>query len=66
MFNQFDNMLKSYMMSDQYKSLVERIEKLEEENIENTNLIYELQNSLEAIDRRIDIIAEEFKLNKDV
>lgn len=66
MFNQMDNMLKSYMMSDQYKSLIERIEKLEEENIENTNLIYELQNSLEAIDRRIDIIAEEFKVNEDV
>ncbi len=66
MFNQMDNMLKSYMMSEEYRSLVERIEKLEEENIENTNLIYELQNSLEAIDRRIDIIAEEFKVNEDV
>ena len=36
-----------------------RIAKLEEENIESTNLIYELMNSLEAIDNRIDILMSE-------
>ena len=45
------------------KELEERVVKLEEENIENTNLIYELMNSLEAIDNRIDIImCEPYKL----
>tara|TARA_R110000772_G_scaffold237890_1_gene349791 strand:+ start:245 stop:481 length:237 start_codon:yes stop_codon:yes gene_type:complete len=38
------------------EELEDRVVKLEEENIENTNLIYELMNSLEAIDNRIDII----------
>ena len=66
-------MLKSYTQSDEYKSLIERIEDLEnkvrhleEENIENSNLIYELMNSTDAIDRRIDIVAEEFGRTKDV
>ena len=73
MFNLLDNMLKSYTQSDEYKSLIERIEDieskvkhLEEENIENSNLIYELMNSTDAIDRRIDIVAEEFGRTKDV
>lgn len=48
------------------QKLHERIKYLEEENIENSNLIYELTNSVNAIDRRIDIIAEEFGSNKNV
>ena len=71
MFNFFDT--KSYVLTEEYKSLLERIDELEnkvkhleEENIENSNLIYELMNTSEAIDRRIDIIAEEFRTNKDV
>lgn len=43
---------------DLIKNLEERIKILEEENIENTNLIYQLMNSIEAVDRRIDIVAE--------
>ena len=73
MFNLLDNMLKSYTQSDEYKSLIERIEELEnkvkhleEENIENSNLIYELMNSIDAIDRRIDIVAEEFRKGENV
>ena len=46
--------------------LQERVDSLVEENIENSNLIYELMNSIEAVDRRIDIIADEFKDTKDV
>jgi len=38
-------------------TLEDRIKKLEEENIETTNLLYELSNSIEAVDRRIDIVA---------
>ncbi len=71
MFNFFDT--KSYVLTEEYKSLLERIDELEnkvkhleEENIENSNLIYELMNTTEAIDHRIDIIAEEFRTNKDV
>ena len=40
--------------------LEERIKILEEENIENTNLIYQIMNSIEAVDRRIDIVAEKY------
>lgn len=45
---------------DLYTKLIElenRIESLEQENIETTNSIYEIANSLEA---RIDILASEF------
>jgi hypothetical protein len=44
---------------DLYEKIVEleqRIEKLEEENIETTNLLYELGNSISAVDARIDIV----------
>jgi hypothetical protein len=40
-----------------------RISKLEEENIETSNCLYELQNSIEAVDARIDILTLE-KWNK--
>jgi len=40
------------------ETLEQRIKKLEEENVETTNLLYELSNSIEAVDRRIDIVAE--------
>ena len=46
--------------------LEEQVRVLKEENIENTNLIYELMNSIEAVDRRIDIIAEHCKISEDV
>ena len=36
--------------------LEQRIVKLEDENIETTNLLYELGNSVNAVDARIDII----------
>jgi hypothetical protein len=48
------------------EELQEKIKYLEEENIENSNLIYQCLNSIEAVDRRIDIIAEEFDSNKNV
>jgi hypothetical protein len=43
------------------EELQEKVKYLEEENIENTNLIYQLMNSIEAVDRRIDIIADELR-----
>ena len=86
-FNLFDNMMKSYTQSDEYKTITDLVEELqeknkileekyqsllldvkhlEEENIENSNLIYQLMNSIDAVDRRIDIIADEFRIAKDV
>ena len=41
------------------EELEDKVAKLEEENIETSNLLYEIINSTEAIDRRIDIIFEE-------
>ena len=41
--------------------LEERISRLEDENIETSNCLYELSNSIEAVDARIDIVTiEEF------
>ena len=42
------------------------IKRLEEENIETSNCLYELSNSINAVDRRIDIITEHCKINYDV
>jgi len=44
---------------DYIEKLEARIEKLEEENVETTNTLYELQNSIDAVDCRIDIITGE-------
>jgi uncharacterized small protein (DUF1192 family) len=46
--------------------LEERIRHLEEENVENSNCFYELSNSIDAIDARIDILTAEQWIRKDV
>ena len=54
---------------DLYQKIAElesRIVKLEEENIETSNTLYELMNSLDAVDARIDILTLENWTNKDV
>ncbi len=54
---------------DLYAKIVElenRIAILEEENIETSNCLYELMNSLDAVDARIDILSLENWNNKDV
>ena len=54
---------------DLYQKITElenRIVKLEEENIETSNILYELMNSLDAVDARIDILTLENWTNKDV
>lgn len=51
---------------DLYTKIIElesRIELLEEENVETTNELYRLENSLDA---RIDILAEQFRINYNV
>jgi hypothetical protein len=46
--------------------LEDRIAKLEVENIETTNLLYELGNSIDAVDARIDILTAEKWTEKNV
>lgn len=48
------------------EELEKQVAKLEEENVESTNLLYELSNSIEAVDRRIDILAEHCGIREDV
>jgi hypothetical protein len=45
-------------LEEKYDGLLLDIKRLEEENIETSNTLYELINSIEAVDHRIDIIAE--------
>jgi len=46
-------------LEQKYYRALEDIRRLEEENIETSNVLYEIINSMEAIDRRIDIVFEE-------
>lgn len=46
--------------------LEERIVALEQENIENSNCFYELMNSIDAVDARIDILTLDNWENKNV
>ena len=55
--------------NDVYSKLLElqeRIEALEAENVENSNCFYELDNSIQAVDARIDILTTENWSGKDV
>ena len=55
--------------NDLYSKLIEleqRIKVLEEENVETTNCLYENANSIDAVDARIDILAEHCRIIKDV
>jgi hypothetical protein len=44
------------VLEEKYRDALIDIKRLEEENIELTNCNYELQNSIEAVDHRIDIL----------
>lgn len=48
------------------EELEQRIVKLEEENVETTNCLYENANSIGAVDARIDIIAEHCGITENV
>jgi hypothetical protein len=55
--------------SDIYSILLElqeKIETLEAENVETSNTLYELMNSIDAVDARIDILTLEKWTEKDV
>ena len=54
---------------DVYSKLIEleeRIEALEAENTETSNCLYELDNSIQAVDARIDILTVENWSDRDV
>jgi hypothetical protein len=53
-------------LEDKYSGALQDIKRLEEENIETTNVLYEIINSTEAIDARIDIVAEYCRVTEDV
>jgi hypothetical protein len=46
-------------LEEKYSGALEDIKRLEEENIETTNLLYEIMENIRAVDNRIDIVAGE-------
>ena len=46
------------VLFDKIEELKQKIIKLEEENIETTNVLYEIMHSIDALDARIDILAD--------
>jgi predicted nucleic acid-binding Zn-ribbon protein len=54
------------LLENLVKELQERIEALEAENVENSNCFYELSNSIDAVDARIDILTLENWNKKNV
>jgi septal ring factor EnvC (AmiA/AmiB activator) len=56
-------------MDELYQRVVEleqQVRILREENIETTNTLYELMNSIDAVDARIDILAEHRRIDSNV
>ena len=47
------------VLEEKYKGALEDIKHLEEENIETTNVLYEVMHSISAVDARIDIVMED-------
>ena len=45
-------------LEGKYSALLLDVKRLEEENVETTNTLYEIMHSVEAVDARIDILAE--------
>jgi hypothetical protein len=55
-----------YDLESKYEGLLLDVKRLEEENIETSNTLYEIMNSIDAVDNRIDILAERCRINYDV
>jgi hypothetical protein len=53
-------------LEEKYSGALEDIKRLEEENIETSNVLYELMENIRALDARIDILAEHFRIIEDV
>jgi hypothetical protein len=54
------------VLIDRVEELEDRLMKLEEENIETSNVLYEIMHTIDAVDARIDILAEHCGIVKDV
>ena len=48
------------VLEEKYQGALEDIKRLEEENIETTNVLYELMENIRAVDARIDIVADDW------
>lgn len=53
-------------LEEKYNNILLDVKRLEEENIETTNTLYEIMNSVDAVDSRIDILAERCRIDYDV
>jgi hypothetical protein len=53
-------------LEEKYNGLLLDVKRLEDENIETTNTLYELMNSIDAVDTRIDILTVEKWTEKNV
>jgi len=51
---------KINILEEKYTGALEDIKRLEEENIETSNLLYELMENIRAVDARIDIVADDW------
>ena len=49
---------KINVLEEKYNGALEDIGRLEEENIETSNVLYELMENIRAVDARIDIVME--------
>ena len=52
-------------LEEKYHGLLLDVKRLEEENIETSNCLYELGNSINAVDARIDILTVEKWVGKN-
>ena len=59
----YDKLLE---LQEKYDALLLDVTRLEEENIETSNTLYELMNSIDAVDARIDILTLERWKERDV
>jgi|LakMenEpi03Aug12_release.lakeMendotaPanAssembly.Ray.scaffolds.fasta_scaffold793250_3 hypothetical protein len=50
---------KLIQLEEKYNFLLLDVKRLEDENIETTNVLYQVMNSVDAIDARIDILTLE-------
>jgi len=62
-FEDFDLYDRLVELEENYNALILDVKRLEEENVELTNELYRVENSLDA---RIDILAERFWTEQDV
>lgn len=51
-------------LREKYEALLLDVKRLEEENIETTNTLYEIMNNIDAVDARIDILTVEKWIDK--